>query len=68
MLHGGYSITVSAPVCGTGSSGSIPGSRPRRKFDTLITMSGVDIVGGAIIAFAIGAGLGYYIAPLIFSV
>lgn len=26
--HGDYSITVSAPVCGTGSSGSIPGSRP----------------------------------------
>ncbi len=26
----GYSITVSASVCGTDSSGSIPGSRPKQ--------------------------------------
>lgn len=28
--YGGYSITVSASVCGTDSSGSIPGSRPSK--------------------------------------
>lgn len=30
---GGYSITVSASVCGTDSSGSIPGSRPEEEND-----------------------------------
>ncbi len=29
--NGDYSITVSASVCGTDSSGSIPGSRPKAK-------------------------------------
>ena len=27
-IHGDYRITVITPVCGTGNSGSIPGSRP----------------------------------------
>lgn len=30
-VHGGYCITVITPVCGTGNSGSIPGSRPEAK-------------------------------------
>tara|TARA_B100002051_G_scaffold276792_1_gene328190 strand:- start:9460 stop:9741 length:282 start_codon:yes stop_codon:yes gene_type:complete len=34
LQHGDYSITVSAPVCGTGSSGSIPGSRPSANQNT----------------------------------
>ncbi|MEY3783822.1 MAG: hypothetical protein RLZZ230_144 [Candidatus Parcubacteria bacterium] len=34
--NGDYSIAVSAPVCGTGSSGSIPGSRPtEEKYQTV---------------------------------
>lgn len=28
MTTGDYGVTVSAPVCGTGCPGSIPGSRP----------------------------------------
>jgi hypothetical protein len=31
-------------------------------------MDTIDIVGGAIIIFAIGAGLGYYIARIFFGV
>lgn len=31
---GDYGVTVSAPVCGTGCSGSIPGSRPLAKENT----------------------------------
>ncbi len=30
-VHGGYGVTVNAPVCGTGNSGSIPDSRPEEK-------------------------------------
>ena len=31
MTTGDYGVTVSAPVCGTGCPGSIPGSRPERR-------------------------------------
>ena len=35
MQHGDYRITVITPVCGTGNSGSIPGSRPNENIFVL---------------------------------
>lgn len=40
---GGYGVMVSAPVCGTGCSGSIPGSRPNEN-DTFFTLPFLTIL------------------------
>ena len=34
--RGGYSTTVSAPVCGTGHEGSIPSSHPKKISSPLV--------------------------------
>ena len=56
---------VITSVCGTENLGSIPSNRPSENSDTLICMHTSDLIAATIIIFAIGAGLGYYAAPLI---